>query len=350
MNSKHPNHPSDEEQEYDIAAAHDTPESQQTEDANIIVDVSTNQPTTTPLKPSTEEGTESNTTDEYVIEEYEHLKRKNRRRLVGAGALVLVAGGLFAAASQNNPPTTPTLAPETELATASSVADILYPNNNIASEPEHNVDDSKNTPVRLSKKIQAAAPLSPEEKAALEARQRRAKAQRLAQQRKQEAERAEQAAQNKETADMAEDHDNIKQRNVARKKEIDENQRTKKTQTTSTETERNNKNKDTANKQRNEEREQLAKDKKSSDATKQQASSSSSRVTIQAGAFLDKALAERTQQKLKSIHYTSHLEEVQTEKGTVYRVRTGKFANQTEAKNALERIKNQGMNGMILGN
>lgn len=72
------------------------------------------------------------------------------------------------------------------------------------------------------------------------------------------------------------------------------------------------------------------------------------KVTVQAGAFSDKALAQRIQQQLKSLNYSSHLEEVQTAKGSVYRVKTGKFANQNEAKGAIERLKSSGINGVVV--
>ena len=38
-----------------------------------------------------------------VLNEYEHLKNKNRRRLIGAGAITVLAGGLFAAVASNGP-------------------------------------------------------------------------------------------------------------------------------------------------------------------------------------------------------------------------------------------------------
>lgn len=334
----------------------------------------------------------------YVIEEeYEQFKRKNRRRMVGAGALVLIAGSLFTAASNNQPPTGPTLAPENRQAAAPAVTtDILHPGNGRASAPVINVDDSQNAPIKISRKIQAAAPLSPEEKAALEARQQRAKAQRLAQQRKQEAERVERESKNAlKTTDTAnvkdkeKDRDSIKPQNTAdRAKEREEEQRRKKAQALSAkaEAERTAKEKAAADKAREA---QLAADKKRANeraklesqkktqtnndklaADKQREKNRSSdkttaaktekkpqntadntagrRVTVQAGAFADKAHAQKVQQQLKSLNYSSHLEEVQTAKGTVYRVKTGKFANQTEAKNAIERIKGKGMNGVVV--
>ncbi|QMT32998.1 SPOR domain-containing protein [Conchiformibius steedae DSM 2580] len=370
----------DDEQEYDVTAAHPNapmPDNHQNNGQDDgIIDAETT-PAAAP---------QPDRSSDYIVEEYESFKRKNRRRLVGAGALVLIAGGLFAAASQqNNAPVTPALAPEAQTAENRVTAEILYPDNKAsAAAPLHNIDDSKNDPIRLSKKIQAAAPLSPEEKAALEARQQRAKAQRLAQQRKQEAERAEQAAKEnkdpkgKENSDktLVADAKKDPKRNTAaeRSKEREEEQRRKKAQALSDKAaaERNAKEnaaaakareaQTAADKQRAAERAKLEKQnktaandkakteaKRSSDKTAEAPASGNRRVTIQAGAFADKNHALRVQQQLKGINYSSRIEEVQTAKGTVYRVRTGTFANQNEAKNALERIKDKGMNGVVVG-
>lgn len=376
-----------EEQEYDVAAAHPNAPMPETADEGVVEAA----PATAPTVPLGSSKAESGS--DYVIEEYESFKRKNRRRLIGAGALVLIAGGLFAAASQQSgTPAAPALAPETRQAPPHAVtAEILYPDNkaSAAAQAVNHIDDSQNAPIRMTKKIQAAAPLSPEEKAALEARQQRAKAQRLAQQRKQEAERAEQAAKeqtaagnkpaDKTAADTAPKKD-PKRAAADKAKEREEEQRRKKAQalTAKAEAERNAKESATAakareaqlaaDKQRAAERAKLEKQNKNKTAdktdnnkrtaadtrtdkntSKTAADTGNRRVTIQAGAFMDKNHAQRVQQQLKSINYNSRLEEVQTAKGTVYRVRTGTFANQNEAKNALERIKNQGMNGVIVG-
>ena len=72
-------------------------------------------------------------------------------------------------------------------------------------------------------------------------------------------------------------------------------------------------------------------------------------IAIQAGSFADKAQAQKMQQQLKGMNYSAGIEEVKTEKGTVYRVKTGKFANKDEADNALKNMKDKGVKGIIVG-
>lgn len=358
---------------------------------------------TTPSEDYTIENPNMATTGYVIEEEYEQLKRKNRRRLVGAGALVLIAGGLFAAASHKVPHATPTLAPETKAPVVTNVTtDILVPGNgktttNAASIENVVVDDSKNAPISMSHKIQAAAPLSDEEKSALAARQQRAKAQRLAQQRKLEAERAEHENNNDITTNntlVSSNKINTPDDDSPRKKSspnvkaeperktkdntsittardtqgtVDKTRVTDRTKLASNKT-----NSVTSNKTNNNttttasnsvDREKAAQEKLRAQrqaAEREKATSSkltttnpptttvNGKVTVQAGAFSDKALAQKIQQQLKSLNYSSHLEEVQTAKGSVYRVKTGKFANQNEAKGAIERLKNSGINGVVV--
>lgn len=376
--------------EYDLDHTHDDVETQTTYSEN-----------------HTAENPNMATTGYVIEEEYEQLKRKNRRRLVGAGALVLVAGGLFAAASHTTPHATPTLAPETQAPVVANVTtDILLPGNgktatNTASMENVVVDDSKNAPISMSHKIQAAAPLSEEEKNALAARQQRAKAQRLAQQRKLEAERAEHENNNINSSTVVTNNNN-------KTNSTNDDLRPKKAQALNIKVETDRKPKENTNinattardaqiaadKARAAERAKLSNNKTNNSAAPNKTSSNitastnnnnadrekaaqeklraqrqaaerekatssklttnnssttiNGKVTVQAGAFSDKALAQRIQQQLKSLNYSSHLEEVQTAKGSVYRVKTGKFANQNEAKGAIERLKSSGINGVVV--
>lgn len=66
------------------------------------------------------------------------------------------------------------------------------------------------------------------------------------------------------------------------------------------------------------------------------------------GAFSDKNRAVQAQQKLRSLNYSAHIEEVKTSKGTMYRVQTGSFANREEANKAAEKIKGRGLASMIV--
>lgn len=72
-------------------------------------------------------------------------------------------------------------------------------------------------------------------------------------------------------------------------------------------------------------------------------------LAIQAGSFTDKAQAQKMQQQLKSMNYQTGIEEVKTEKGTVYRVKTGRFHSKEAADNALKNMKDKGVKGIIVG-
>ena len=72
------------------------------------------------------------------------------------------------------------------------------------------------------------------------------------------------------------------------------------------------------------------------------------RAVVQAGAYRDKEQARKVQQQLKGMNYDAHLEEVKTDKGTVYRVKTGTFPNKEAAGKALDKIQSRGIAGRVL--
>ena len=75
---------------------------------------------------------------------------------------------------------------------------------------------------------------------------------------------------------------------------------------------------------------------------------SNSKASVQVGAFSDLERARQAQQKLRSLNYSSHIEEVQTRKGKLYRVQTGTFPNRQEAELAAGKIKGRGLGNMIV--
>ena len=54
-------------------------------------------------------------------------------------------------------------------------------------------------------------------------------------------------------------------------------------------------------------------------------------------------------QKLADAGVSAHVSESETSKGTVYRVRTGSYPNRAAANQALAKIRQQGLDGMVIG-
>lgn len=329
---------------------------------------------------------------QYVIEEeYEQLKRRNRRRLVGSGALVLVAAGLFAGATTSKN-LSPKLVSAQNPASQQITTEILRPKNATASSVVYDIQDAAGTTAVLQTgKNGKIIALTANEKAAQDARLQREKAQRLATRRKQEAERQQQAQQLTNTTSP---QNNLSSTTTTKtttpadnKRKIrDDEQRRRKTQELANKAEAERAAKEAAtaekarqaqlaaDKARNAERAKLVtnttlnttgststsvatsnetariqQEKQRAQRIAAEREKKSKQIVIQAGSFLDKTQAQKMQQQLKSMNYNSGIEEVQTAKGTVYRVKTGKFANKAEADNALKNLKDKGVKGMIVG-
>ena len=70
---------------------------------------------------------------------------------------------------------------------------------------------------------------------------------------------------------------------------------------------------------------------------------------VQAGAFRDPNAAKQAQQKIKSLNYAAAIiEEVSTDKGKIYRVKTGVFPSRAEADAAAAKLKANGLGGIVL--
>lgn len=69
---------------------------------------------------------------------------------------------------------------------------------------------------------------------------------------------------------------------------------------------------------------------------------------VQAGAYATLSQAQTAQKKLATIGIHSNISQSKTAKGTLYRVRTTRFPNQAEAKQAVNRIKEQGLEAIVI--
>ena len=72
------------------------------------------------------------------------------------------------------------------------------------------------------------------------------------------------------------------------------------------------------------------------------------RASVQVGAYRDINAAKAAQQKMKGLNYSSSIEEVNTDKGKVYRLKTGSFPNRSEAELAASKLKARGLGGIVL--
>ena len=76
----------------------------------------------------------------------------------------------------------------------------------------------------------------------------------------------------------------------------------------------------------------------------------SGKAIVQAGAYTSESQAKQIQQRLAQAGIKTHINEVNTAKGTTfYRVRTGTYPSRAAANQALGRIRMQGVEGKIIG-
>lgn len=72
--------------------------------------------------------------------------------------------------------------------------------------------------------------------------------------------------------------------------------------------------------------------------------------TIQVGVYSDSANVKQLQAKLKDAGYASHAEKIATAKGEKIRVRAGNFPSRQEATDALVKLQKAGLSGMVISN
>lgn len=346
------NTPANEDTVYSLDAHYDA------QQANASVAASQNSENTASASPA---DSGSSTTENMVasLNEYEQLKRKNRRRLVGAGALVLVAGSLFAAASKDNVQNTPQLNPvkpveqvQTEILRPAGsenkidlsmdhekAAPLVLKNNSVAPPlPQQNKAKATTmaTAPMVSKPTPTTSSVSKPNTPSSEERAKAREEARAAEERRQKAQsKAAEAEAKRSETERA-----IANKARAAQAAADRNRNAERAQLTAERA--------AEEKQRAQRQAQAAANnhKANHNNTK---SNSGGKSSIQAGAFADKEAARRMQQQLKDLNYTARLEEVQTSKGKMYRVRTGNFSNESEARSALNKLQNKGVNGMVVG-
>lgn len=75
-----------------------------------------------------------------------------------------------------------------------------------------------------------------------------------------------------------------------------------------------------------------------------------SSFSVQVGVFSDEAKVKHLQSKLKEIGYSSHTEKLTTPKGEKIRLRAGSFSSRQNAVSAQANIKKIGLDGMVVSN
>ena len=320
-----------------------------------------------------------------VLAEYEQLKNQNRRRLIGAGAIAVLAGGLFAAVAGNGPKDNiePKMANPQPQETAT---EILRPGG-VASEavaethslpplpdsPQQNAsvgETAQRQPESRPVPVQAAPVRSAEDEGISEAERRRI---RREQQRLEQQQQREEAARKRAEARKAREQERLKaeQERIA-KARADEQQRrqaqaivakaeAERAAEAKAAAERAARQKAAADEARKAERAKLMAQQKAADKAvaakteqakdKPQNAKSAGRerrAVVQAGAFRDPNAAKQAQQKIKSLNYAAAIEEVSTDKGKIYRVKTGVFPSRAEAAAAAAKLKANGLGGIVL--
>lgn len=76
---------------------------------------------------------------------------------------------------------------------------------------------------------------------------------------------------------------------------------------------------------------------------------SSTKASIQLGAFSSRQQAQQMQQKLADEGISTHISEADTGKGKTFRVRTGSYPSREAADKALNNIHKKGLDGIIIG-
>lgn len=71
---------------------------------------------------------------------------------------------------------------------------------------------------------------------------------------------------------------------------------------------------------------------------------------IQVGVYSDAANVKQLQAKLKEAGYTSHTEKITTAKGEKIRLRAGNYPSRQEAADALVKLQGSGLSGMVISN
>ena len=309
-----------------------------------------------------------------VLAGYEQLKNQNRRRLIGAGAIAVLAGGLFAAVAGNGPKDNiePKMANPQPQETAT---EILRPGG-VSSEavaeihslpplpdsPQQNAsvgETAQRQPESRPVPVQAAPVRPTEDEGISEAERRRI---RREQQRLEQQQQREEAARKRAEARKAREQERLKaeQERIAKARADEQQRRQAQAIVAKAEAERAAEAKAAAEPRKAERTKLMAQQKAADKAVaakteqakdKPQNAKSAGRerkAVVQAGAFRDPNAAKQAQQKIKSLNYAAAIEEVSTDKGKIYRVKTGVFPSRAEAAAAAAKLKANGLGGIVL--
>ena len=77
---------------------------------------------------------------------------------------------------------------------------------------------------------------------------------------------------------------------------------------------------------------------------------SSETFAVQVGVYSDMANVKRLQDQLKQAGFTTHTEKIKTPKGESVRLKAGSYASRQEAVTALAKMKEIGLSGIVVGN
>ena len=354
-----------------------------------------------------------------VLDEYEHLKNKNRRRLIGAGAITVLAGGLFVAVASNGPkdniepkmaqpqqqqkvttevlrpsgvaPQTASTVPTLTAAEASRPITSSSPSTRVKPVPPLAQDNTSAKPRSQTPAADTAPTLADaDSQASLEEqrRLRREEQRKAREQRRLEQQQArEEAARKRAEArqERAEARARAEQERIAKARADEARRKQAQEVVAKAEAERAAKQKAAleraaeqkaaADEARRAERAKLLAQQKAAAERAAQAKAApkkaddkaanktvpkqpekavaskdnrEKRASVQVGAYRDIAAAKAAQQKMKGLNYSSSIEEVVTDKGKVYRLKTGSFPNKSEAEIAAGKLKARGLGGIVL--
>ena len=354
-----------------------------------------------------------------VLDEYEHLKNKNRRRLIGAGAITVLAGGLFAAVASNGPkdniepkmaqpqqqqhvatevlrpsgvaPQTASTVPTLTAAEASRPITSSSPSTRVKPVPplaQDNTSAKTRTPTPAATPAPTLADADSQASLEEQRRLRREEQRKAREQRRLEQQQArEEAARKRAEArqERAEARARAEQERIAKARADEARRKQAQEVVAKAEAERAAKQKAAleraaeqkaaADEARRAERAKLLAQQKAAAERAAQAKTApkkaddkaanktvpkqpekavaskdnrEKRASVQVGAYRDIAAAKAAQQKMKGLNYSSSIEEVVTDKGKVYRVKTGSFPNKSEAEIAAGKLKARGLGGIVL--
>lgn len=356
-----------------------------------------------------------------VLDEYEHLKNKNRRRLIGAGAITVLAGGLFIAVASNGPkdniepkmaqpqqqqhvatevlrpsgvaPQTASTVPTLTAAEASRPITSSSPSTRVKPVPplaQDNTSAKTRTPTPTATPAPTLTDTDSQASLAEQRRLRREEQRKAREQRRLEQQQArEEAARKRAEArqERAEARARAEQERIAKARADEARRKQAQEVVAKAEAERATKQKAAleraaeqkaaADEARRTERAKLLAQQKTAAERAAQAKTAApkkaddkaasktaqtrqpekavaskdnreKRASVQVGAYRDLNAAKAAQQKMKGLNYSSSIEEINTDKGKVYRVKTGSFPNKSEAEIAASKLKARGLGGIVL--